>query len=178
MAHAHYTLGTYGYKHKPRICNTHCLSTATMVEGTRLSVTLYVYCLSCLIFSASLTCHTCFFLVPHRYSMPLSTFPVLYSTWLIILLFTCTHNLFRFPFSFHTFFTEHVPLLSIFFPYSSHEHPLILQIQWVCGSVYSELTRSPPKWQNDMPLHSAHMYFWVGPCRDNAEKKLSDYECK
>jgi hypothetical protein len=30
-----------------RICNTHCFSTATMVAWTRLSVALYVYCLSC-----------------------------------------------------------------------------------------------------------------------------------
>jgi len=29
------------------ICNTYCLSTATMVARTRLSVTLYVHCLSC-----------------------------------------------------------------------------------------------------------------------------------
>jgi hypothetical protein len=32
----------------PRLCNTHCFSTATMVERTRLNFTLYVHCLSCL----------------------------------------------------------------------------------------------------------------------------------
>ena len=31
MAHAHITLDTYDYKHTLRICNTYCLSTATMV---------------------------------------------------------------------------------------------------------------------------------------------------
>jgi hypothetical protein len=30
-----------------RLCNTHCLSTATMVAGTRLIVRLYVHYLSC-----------------------------------------------------------------------------------------------------------------------------------
>ena len=32
-----------------RLCNTHCFSKATMVARRRLSVTLYVHCLSCLI---------------------------------------------------------------------------------------------------------------------------------
>jgi hypothetical protein len=32
-----------------RICNTYCFSTAAMVTRTPLSVTLYVYCLSCYI---------------------------------------------------------------------------------------------------------------------------------
>jgi len=31
------------------ICNTHCFSTTTMVARTRLNVTLYAHCLSCLI---------------------------------------------------------------------------------------------------------------------------------
>jgi hypothetical protein len=47
MAHAQYMMYTYGYKHKIRICNTYCFSTATMVTRTHLNVTLYVYCLSC-----------------------------------------------------------------------------------------------------------------------------------
>ena len=34
-----------GYKHTLSVCNTHCLSTATMVARTRLSVTLYAHCL-------------------------------------------------------------------------------------------------------------------------------------
>jgi hypothetical protein len=34
--------------HKFRLCNTHCFSTATFVARTRLKVTLYVHCLSCL----------------------------------------------------------------------------------------------------------------------------------
>jgi len=33
--------------HTLRLCNTHCFSTTTMVAQTRLSVTLYVHCLSC-----------------------------------------------------------------------------------------------------------------------------------
>jgi hypothetical protein len=49
MAHAHCMLDTYGYKyrHTLRLCNTHCFSTATPVAWTRLNVTLYVHCLSC-----------------------------------------------------------------------------------------------------------------------------------
>jgi hypothetical protein len=39
---------TYGYKHILRICNTSCSSTATMVAQTRLAVTWYVHCLTCL----------------------------------------------------------------------------------------------------------------------------------
>jgi len=35
------------YKHTLRICNTYRFSTATIVARTRLSVILYVYCLSC-----------------------------------------------------------------------------------------------------------------------------------
>ena len=51
MAHAHCMLGTQAYKHKLRICNTYCYSTATNVVGTRLNVTLYVHCLFvCLFF--------------------------------------------------------------------------------------------------------------------------------
>ena len=40
--------------HTLRICNTHCFSTATMVVRTRLDVTLYVHCLSCLLSYPSL----------------------------------------------------------------------------------------------------------------------------
>jgi hypothetical protein len=42
MAHAHCMLDNSGYKYTLRICNTHCFSAATVVAGTRLSVTLYV----------------------------------------------------------------------------------------------------------------------------------------
>ena len=44
---AHCMLDTYGYKHILRLCNTSCLSTATIIARTCLSVTLYVHCLSC-----------------------------------------------------------------------------------------------------------------------------------
>ena len=37
------------HMHKPRLCNSHCFSKATMVVWRRLNVTLYVHCLSCLI---------------------------------------------------------------------------------------------------------------------------------
>jgi hypothetical protein len=47
MAHALCMLDTQGHKHTVIICNTFCLSTITMVTRRRLSVPLYVYCLSC-----------------------------------------------------------------------------------------------------------------------------------
>ena len=40
-----------GYKHTLRICNVYCVSTATVVAGTRLDVPFvrtYVHCLPCL----------------------------------------------------------------------------------------------------------------------------------
>ena len=43
MAHALCMLGTWGYKHTRRICNTYCFSTATMAAQTLISVTLYVH---------------------------------------------------------------------------------------------------------------------------------------
>jgi hypothetical protein len=46
MAHAHCMLDTEGNKYTLRLCNTHCFSTATMVARMRLSVTIYVHCLS------------------------------------------------------------------------------------------------------------------------------------
>ena len=48
LAHALCMLDTYGYRHTLRKCNTFCFSTATIVARTRLNVTLYVHCLSCL----------------------------------------------------------------------------------------------------------------------------------
>jgi hypothetical protein len=47
MTHAHCMLDNYGFKHTGRICSIYCSSTAKMVAGTRLNVTLYVHCLSC-----------------------------------------------------------------------------------------------------------------------------------
>jgi hypothetical protein len=47
MAHEHCILDTKGYKHTLRTCNTYCFSAATMVARTRLSITLFVHCLSC-----------------------------------------------------------------------------------------------------------------------------------
>jgi len=38
MAHGHSMLDTKDYKHKIRICNIYCLSTATMVERKLLNV--------------------------------------------------------------------------------------------------------------------------------------------
>ena len=46
MEHVHCMLDIYGCKYTLRICNTNCFSTATMVERTRLNVTLYVHCMS------------------------------------------------------------------------------------------------------------------------------------
>jgi len=39
MAHVHYMLDTYGYKHTLSICNTYCFSTATTVARKRINVT-------------------------------------------------------------------------------------------------------------------------------------------
>jgi len=47
MAHAHWMFDTLGSRHTFTICNTHCLSSTTMVTRTRLIVTLHVNCLSC-----------------------------------------------------------------------------------------------------------------------------------
>jgi len=43
----HCVLDTSGYKHTPKICNTYCYCTATVIELTRLSVTLYVQYIAC-----------------------------------------------------------------------------------------------------------------------------------
>jgi hypothetical protein len=45
-AHVHFMLDTWGYKHRLRICNIYCFSTAKMVARMRLNVTLYVHCQS------------------------------------------------------------------------------------------------------------------------------------
>jgi hypothetical protein len=48
MTHAHFTLGTYGYKHTLRIYNPFFFFTATMVARKRLNVTLYVHYMPCI----------------------------------------------------------------------------------------------------------------------------------
>ena len=47
MPHAHCMLDAQGYKRTLTICNTHWFATTGMVVLTRLSVTLYVHCLTC-----------------------------------------------------------------------------------------------------------------------------------
>ena len=49
-AHAHCMLDNKGYRHTLRPRNAYCVSTANMVAGTRLDVTLYVHCLYCIYF--------------------------------------------------------------------------------------------------------------------------------
>jgi hypothetical protein len=61
MAHAHCMPDKQGYSHALRIRNNYCVSTTTIVAPTRLSVTLYVHCLSCSI---------CF---PHRSPVAVQT---------------------------------------------------------------------------------------------------------
>ena len=46
IAHALCMLDNWGYKQTFRICNTFCISTATLIARTRLCVTLYLHCLS------------------------------------------------------------------------------------------------------------------------------------
>jgi hypothetical protein len=48
-AHAYFMLGTEGYNHTLRICNTYCFPTATMDARTRLNVKFIVQCLPCII---------------------------------------------------------------------------------------------------------------------------------
>ena len=49
MAHEHCMLDTQGHKYTVRTCTTSCFSIATMVVRTRLKITFYLYCLSCLL---------------------------------------------------------------------------------------------------------------------------------
>jgi hypothetical protein len=49
MSYAHCMLDNQGHRHALRIRNIYCFSTAKVVARTRLSFTLYVHCLSCLI---------------------------------------------------------------------------------------------------------------------------------
>jgi hypothetical protein len=50
MAHAHCMLGTQSFMYTFSLCNTYCFPTTTMVARTRLIVTLYAHCVSCLTF--------------------------------------------------------------------------------------------------------------------------------
>ena len=50
IADAHCVLDNVGYKHALRKYNTYCFSTATMAVLPRLTLTLYVHCLSCILF--------------------------------------------------------------------------------------------------------------------------------
>jgi hypothetical protein len=47
MAHAHCMLDNRGHKHTLRLCNTHYLSTATVVARMSLNITIYLHRLSC-----------------------------------------------------------------------------------------------------------------------------------
>jgi hypothetical protein len=49
MAFAHYMLDTQGYKHTLRISNSYNFFNTAVIAPTRLSGTLYVYCVYCLI---------------------------------------------------------------------------------------------------------------------------------
>jgi hypothetical protein len=54
-------LDTEGKKHILRICNTYWFSSATTIARTRLNVTLYVHCLSCLSLSIKILLHLLYF---------------------------------------------------------------------------------------------------------------------
>jgi len=57
MAHAHYMLDNYDYRHTLRIGNTHCFSTATMVALTRLSdIYTYIACLVSVLIPSRVVC--------------------------------------------------------------------------------------------------------------------------
>jgi len=46
-ADTHFILDTKSYEHTLRLCNVYCFSPAAMVASTRLSIALYIKCLSC-----------------------------------------------------------------------------------------------------------------------------------
>jgi hypothetical protein len=55
-AHAHAHAPGHALTHThTQICSTYCVSTATLVSGTRISVTVYVHCVSC---SYPISCRT------------------------------------------------------------------------------------------------------------------------
>ena len=66
----HCILYTWGYKRKPRICNTYYTSTATVVARRRLSVRLHVRCLSCWILT---TCRAFCFDVSDKLTVSIFT---------------------------------------------------------------------------------------------------------
>jgi hypothetical protein len=53
MAHAHFILDTQRYRHTLMLCNTNCLSTATMIARRLLNVTLQEHCLHCCVLQNS-----------------------------------------------------------------------------------------------------------------------------
>jgi hypothetical protein len=59
ITRAHCMLDSKDYKHTLRVCNTHCISTVTLVTRTCFNCTLYVHCLPCY-FSKRLTSFTFF----------------------------------------------------------------------------------------------------------------------
>ena len=65
--HTHHThTHIHTHKHTIRICNTHCFSTVTMVERTRLDVTIYVQYIACLVATTMMSCAT-FSMMPVTY---------------------------------------------------------------------------------------------------------------
>jgi len=76
-------LDTKGYRHTLKLCNTYSFSTATMVARMRLSVTLYVHCLSCLGYSSGSKCQCKEFISPKQLILPSNIF---YNHFLILLL--------------------------------------------------------------------------------------------
>jgi hypothetical protein len=61
MAHAHCMLDNESYRHTLSIWNTYCFSTATVVMRTRLTITSYMYLLSCSIWRVSVLGKTIIF---------------------------------------------------------------------------------------------------------------------
>jgi hypothetical protein len=47
LAHAHWMLDTWGYKHILRMCNTYCLSTTTVLNVNVPRSCVMIHCLFC-----------------------------------------------------------------------------------------------------------------------------------
>ena len=97
MAHAHCVQNTSVYKHTHWICNTDCFSRATMAARTRLSVTLFVLCLSCfhILITARLAGKKWLKIIcGFQFSLPLlsKTFPILKRIQRDIILNVCTSS--------------------------------------------------------------------------------------
>ena len=76
MGHALRMLDNYGYRHALRICNTYCFSTATVVTGTRLSVTLQVHCPSSYLVLSSVRLPAIDLFISHLLRESLTRFPL------------------------------------------------------------------------------------------------------